>query len=68
MDDHEDLLFTDLNLFNQKLADWLLFYNTQDPTIAMVSDHRYHSSSNTSPSAKGGGRIQNIEEHVTYDL
>ncbi len=31
VDYHEDLLFTDLALFNQKLADWLLFYNTQRP-------------------------------------
>jgi hypothetical protein len=27
VDDHEDLLFTDLALFNRKLADWLVFYN-----------------------------------------
>jgi transposase InsO family protein len=31
VDDHEELLFTDLAHFNQKLADWLLFYNTQHP-------------------------------------
>ncbi|MGC9129259.1 MAG: integrase core domain-containing protein, partial [Acidithiobacillus sp.] len=31
VDYHEDLLFTDLALFNQKLADWLIFYNTQRP-------------------------------------
>ncbi|WP_198322638.1 MULTISPECIES: integrase core domain-containing protein [Methylococcus] len=31
VDDHEDLLFTDLALFNQKLAAWLVFYNTQRP-------------------------------------
>ncbi|MGN2390922.1 integrase core domain-containing protein, partial [Pelomicrobium sp. G1] len=31
VDYHEDLLFTDLARFNQKLADWLLFYNTQRP-------------------------------------
>jgi transposase InsO family protein len=31
VDYHEDLLFTDLALFNQKLADWLVFYNTQRP-------------------------------------
>jgi len=28
---HEELLFTDLARFNQKLANWLLFYNTQRP-------------------------------------
>ena len=26
---HEDLLFTDLALFNQKLADWLVFYGVK---------------------------------------
>ncbi|EGQ61807.1 hypothetical protein GGI1_09018, partial [Acidithiobacillus sp. GGI-221] len=31
VDYHEDLLFTDLALFNQKLADWLVFYNTERP-------------------------------------
>jgi hypothetical protein len=27
VNDHEDLPFTDLALFNRKLADWLVFYN-----------------------------------------
>ena len=31
VDDHEDRLFTDLALFNQKLADWPVFYNAQRP-------------------------------------
>ena len=31
VDFHEDLLFTDLNLFNEKLADWLVKYNTLRP-------------------------------------
>ena len=31
VDYHEDLLFTDIDLFNRKLADWLLFYNAQRP-------------------------------------
>lgn len=31
VDYHEHLLFTDLSLFNQKLADWLVFYNTVRP-------------------------------------
>jgi transposase InsO family protein len=35
VDDHEALLFTDLALFNQKLADWLIFYNTQRPHFAL---------------------------------
>ena len=31
VDDHEDLLYTDLARFNQKLADWLVFYNSRRP-------------------------------------
>ena len=31
VDDHEDLLFTDLALFNRKLADGLVFTNTERP-------------------------------------
>jgi hypothetical protein len=31
VDWHEDLLFTDLKLFNQKLAQWLIDYNTVLP-------------------------------------
>jgi len=31
VDYHEDLLFTDLALLNRKLADWLVFYNTERP-------------------------------------
>jgi hypothetical protein len=31
VDDHEDLLFTDLVAFNQQLADWLVFYNAERP-------------------------------------
>jgi transposase InsO family protein len=31
VDYHEDLLFTDLAVFNRKLADWLVFYNTERP-------------------------------------
>jgi hypothetical protein len=36
----EELLFTDLALFNRKLADWLVFYNAERP---------YHSLSQQSP-------------------
>lgn len=35
VDDHEDLLFSDLAAFNQKLADCLVFYNTQRPHHAL---------------------------------
>ena len=31
VDYHEALLFDDLADFNRKLADWLLFYNTERP-------------------------------------
>ena len=31
VDDHEDLLYTDLARFNRKLADWLVFYNSRRP-------------------------------------
>ncbi len=36
IDHHEDLLFTDLDSFNQKLADWLVFYNTERPHQALA--------------------------------
>jgi hypothetical protein len=57
VDYHEELLFTDLALFNRKLADWLVFYNTERPTIPSASNLRYHSSCNINPSAKGTGLI-----------
>ncbi len=31
VDFHEDLLFTDLELFNEKLVDWLIQYNGVRP-------------------------------------
>ena len=31
VDDHEDLLFTDLALFNRTPAEWLVFTNTERP-------------------------------------
>jgi hypothetical protein len=31
VDYHEDLLFTDLDAFNQQLANWLVFYNAERP-------------------------------------
>ena len=34
VDYHEDLLFTDLALFNQKMSDWLVFYNTELPHLS----------------------------------
>jgi hypothetical protein len=35
VDYHEELLFTDLALFNRKLADWLVFYNAERPRHAL---------------------------------
>lgn len=35
VDDHEDLLFTDLKLCNQKLADWLVFSIDAGGTAAL---------------------------------
>lgn len=34
VDYHEDLFFTDLALFNQKMSDWLVFYNTELPHLS----------------------------------
>ena len=34
VDYFEDLLFTDLTLFNQKMSDWLVFYNTELPHLS----------------------------------
>ena len=53
---HEDLLFTDLARFNQKLAE-LLIYNAERPHHRLAQKTRHLSSYNTNPSAKGGGRI-----------
>jgi hypothetical protein len=58
VDDHEELLFTDLALFNRKLADWLAFYKRLSArTTPSVSNLRYPSSCNINPSAKGTGLI-----------
>jgi transposase InsO family protein len=35
VDDHEDLLCTDLDAFNQQLANWLVFYNAERPHHAL---------------------------------
>ncbi|MDR0579526.1 MAG: integrase core domain-containing protein, partial [Campylobacteraceae bacterium] len=31
VDYNDDLLFTDIDLFNEKMADWLILYNTKIP-------------------------------------
>ncbi len=50
VDYHDDLLFSDLTLFNQKLAEWLVFYNTQRP---------HHSLKRQSP-------IQYLSQQLPY--
>jgi transposase InsO family protein len=34
VDYHEDLLFTDRDLFNRKMSDWIVFYNTELPHLS----------------------------------
>jgi hypothetical protein len=34
VDYHEDLLFTNRLLFNQKMSDWLVFYNSELPHLS----------------------------------
>jgi len=43
VDFHEDLLFTDMNLFNEMMADWLIDYNTIIPhhSLQMRSPVQY---------------------------
>ena len=36
VDYYEDLLFTDIELFNQKMADWLIDYNTKIPHHSLL--------------------------------
>ena len=40
---HEDLLFTDINLFNEKLLDYLVWFNTERPHygLGLVSPYEY---------------------------
>ena len=44
VDYHEHLLFSDLELFNQKLADWLVQYNTLIPHLATKPKPRESTS------------------------
>jgi hypothetical protein len=55
VDDHEDLIFTDLDAFST---------TPSAPTTPSASDPRYASSSNTNPSAKGGGLIHVVAQAV----
>ncbi|MEQ1813911.1 MAG: integrase core domain-containing protein [Candidatus Nitrotoga sp.] len=40
---HEDLLFTDVNLFNDKLLDYLVWFNTERPHygLGLISPYEY---------------------------
>jgi transposase InsO family protein len=49
VDYHEDLLFTDLARFNQKLADWLLFYNAERPHHSLGQRSPLHFLIQTQP-------------------
>ena len=66
VDYHEDLLFDDLADFNQKLADWLLAYNTVLPPIARTDTLRYHSCFNTKPEDKRGGPIPSLAGNLHF--
>ena len=44
VDYHEDLLFTDPALFNQKMSDWLVFYNTDLPHLSTKPNPRKTAS------------------------
>ncbi|HVC49997.1 MAG TPA: integrase core domain-containing protein [Burkholderiales bacterium] len=49
VDYHEDLLFTDLALFNEKLADWIVFYNTQLPHLSTKPNPKKTTSKDNMP-------------------
>jgi hypothetical protein len=61
VDYHEELLFTDLALFNRKLANRLVFYNAKCPTIPSASFSPYPSLCNINQRAKGTGLIHNLD-------
>jgi transposase InsO family protein len=55
VDYHEDLLFGDLNVFNDKLFDWLYRYNAQRP------HHRLGPQNSTRDTGRSSGqRVQNV--------
>lgn len=49
VDYYEDLLFTDLALFNQKMSDWLVFYNTELPHLSTKPNPKKSASLNNLP-------------------
>jgi transposase InsO family protein len=64
VDDYEDLLFTDLALFNQKLADGLVFDNAERPHHRLGQKPPLSFLLHINPSAKGGGRIHDLDNHA----
>ena len=54
IDYHEELLFTDLKAFNDKLIDWLLWYNTERPhhALGLQTPAQVVASSSTSTQCK----------------
>jgi hypothetical protein len=61
IDHHEELLFSDLALFNHHLALWLIDSKPRSPTTPSVSNPQYNGSSIITPSAIGTGPIQDLE-------
>ena len=57
IDHHEELLFSDLALFNHHLALWLIDSKPRSPTTPSVSNPQYNGSSIITPSAIGTGPI-----------
>ncbi|MDE3207275.1 MAG: integrase core domain-containing protein [Pseudomonadota bacterium] len=53
VDDHEDLLFTDLALFNEKLADWIVFYKPQLPHLSTKPNPKKTTSKDNMPMPPG---------------
>lgn len=49
IDYHEDLLFTDLDLFNEKMADYLIDYNTIIPHYSLQMNSPVQYLLNTNP-------------------
>ena len=49
VDYHEDLLFTDLVLFNQKMSQWIIFYNTRLPHLSTKPFPKKSASKNNLP-------------------
>jgi transposase InsO family protein len=51
VDYNEDLLFTDLALFNQNISDWLVFYNTELPHLSTKPNPKKTASLSNLPIA-----------------